>query len=98
VDFAKMEVTRDRKPVILTALEFKLLKFFVENPERVLSRDELLNHVWGYECYPTTRTVDNHILRHRQKLEKDPVHPVNFQTIHAVGYKFVPFLKSQDGK
>jgi len=93
VDFAKMEVTRDGKPVTLTAHEFKTLKYFTQNPERVLSRDELLNQVWGYECYPSTRTVDNHILRLRQKLEKDPVNPLHFRTVHKVGYKFVPFLK-----
>jgi len=94
VDFAKMEVTRDGKPVTLTAHEFKTLKYFTQNPERVLSRDELLNQVWGYECYPSTRTVDNHILRLRQKLEKDPVNPLHFRTVHKVGYKFVPFLKA----
>ncbi len=97
VDFAKMEVTRDGKPVALTAHEFKTLKFFVENPERVVSRDELLNQVWGYECYPSTRTVDNHILKLRQKLEKDPVNPLHFRTVHRVGYKFVPFVKAAEG-
>ena len=97
VDFAKMEVTREGKPVTLTAHEFKTLKYFTQNPERVLSRDELLNQVWGYECYPSTRTVDNHILRLRQKLEKDPVNPLHFRTVHKVGYKFVPFLKDSEG-
>ena len=94
VDFARMEVTREGKPVTLTAHEFKTLKYFTQNPERVLSRDELLNQVWGYQCYPSTRTVDNHILRLRQKLEKDPVNPLHFRTVHKVGYKFVPFLKT----
>jgi len=96
VDFAKMEVTRDGKPVTLTAHEFKTLKYFTQNPERVLSRDELLNQVWGDECYPSTRTVDNHILRLRQKLEKDPENPLHFRTVHKVGYKFVPFLKTSN--
>jgi len=96
VDFAKMEVTREGKPVTLTAHEFKTLKYFTQNPERVLSRDELLNQVWGYECYPSTRTVDNHILRLRQKLEKDPENPLHFRTVHKVGYKFVPFLKTSN--
>ena len=94
VDFAKMEVTRDGRPVSLTAHEFKTLKYFTQNPERVLSRDELLNQVWGYECYPSTRTVDNHILRLRQKLERDPENPLHFRTVHKAGYKFVPFLKA----
>jgi len=98
VDFRKMEVTRGGKPVTLTPHEMKALKFFTENPERVLTRDELLNQVWGYECYPTTRTVDNHILRLRQKLETDPVNPVHFRTVHRVGYKFVPFVKNQNAQ
>ena len=90
VDFAKMEVVRAGKPVPLTPHEFKTLRYFVENPERVLSRDELLNHVWGYECYPSTRTVDNHILKLRQKLEEDPANPIHILTVHGAGYKFVP--------
>jgi DNA-binding response OmpR family regulator len=90
VDFAKMEVTRAGKPVMLTPHEFKTFRYFVDNPERVLSRDELLNQVWGYECYPSTRTVDNHILKLRQKLEPDPANPVHILTIHGAGYKFVP--------
>jgi len=97
VDFVRMEVTREGKPVTLTAHEFKTLRYFIQNPERVLSRDELLNQVWGYECYPSTRTVDNHILRLRQKLERDPVNPLHFRTVHKVGYKFVPFLKTAEG-
>ena len=96
IDFAKMEVTRDGRSVTLTPHEFKTLRYFTENPERVLSRDELLNQVWGYECYPSTRTVDNHILRLRQKLEKNPANPLHFRTIHGAGYKFVPFLKAQE--
>ncbi|MGH7870479.1 MAG: response regulator transcription factor [Candidatus Dormibacteraceae bacterium] len=96
VDFQKMEVIREGKTITLTPHEFKTLKYFTENPERVVSRDELLNRVWGYECYPSTRTVDNHILRLRQKLEKDPVHPLHFRTIHGAGYKFVPFVKPEE--
>jgi DNA-binding response OmpR family regulator len=90
VDFTKMEVLRDGEPTVLTAQEFKTLKFLVQNPERVISRDELLNEVWGYQNYPSTRTVDNHILKLRQKLERDPANPVHFRTVHGVGYKFVP--------
>jgi DNA-binding response OmpR family regulator len=90
VDFAKMEVCRGGTPVPLTPHEFKALRYFVENPERVLSRDELLNQVWGYECYPSTRTVDNHILKLRQKLEQDPANPIYIRTIYGAGYKFVP--------
>jgi DNA-binding response OmpR family regulator len=89
VDFKKMEVQRDGKVVILTAQEFKTLQFFVQNADRVISRDELLNEVWGYQNYPSTRTVDNHILKLRQKLERDPASPVHFRTVHGMGYKFV---------
>ena len=89
VDFARMQLTRSGQPVTLTAQEFKVLKFLVENPERVISREELLNTVWGYEHYPTTRTVDNHMLKLRQKLEKDPGNPAHIRTVHGVGYKFI---------
>ena len=85
-----MEVIRDGQAIGLTAQEFKTLKFMMQNAERVISRDELLNEVWGYQNYPSTRTVDNHILKLRQKLEKDPANPVHFRTVHGMGYKFVP--------
>jgi len=90
VDFTKMELWREGNPVALTSQEFKVLKFMIQNAERVLSREELLNFVWGYRNYPSTRTVDNHILRLRQKLEKDPANPLHFRTVHSAGYKFVP--------
>ncbi|HTW31186.1 MAG TPA: response regulator transcription factor [Candidatus Sulfotelmatobacter sp.] len=89
VDFRKMEVKRDGIPVVLTAQEFKTFQFLVQNADRVISRNELLNEVWGYQNYPSTRTVDNHILKLRQKLEKDPSSPVHFRTVHGMGYKFV---------
>ena len=90
VDFTKMELWRESGPVQLTSQEFKVLKFMIQNAERVLSREELLNFVWGYQNYPSTRTVDNHILRLRQKLEKDPANPLHFRTVHSSGYKLVP--------
>lgn len=90
IDFAKMSARRAGRPVTLTAHEFKLLNYFVKNAERVLSREELLNEVWGYNCYPTTRTVDNQILKLRQKLEKDAADPHHLQTVYGAGYKFVP--------
>jgi len=89
VDFAKMELTRRGEPVPMTAQEFRVLKFFTEHPGRVISRAELLNQVWGYQHYPSTRTVDNHVWKLRLKLEDDPGKPVHFQTIHGAGYKFV---------
>jgi DNA-binding response OmpR family regulator len=73
----------------LTAHEIKLLQYFVENPERVITREELLNDVWHYTSYPTTRTVDNHVMKLRQKLEADPARPIHFRTMHGIGYKFV---------
>jgi DNA-binding response OmpR family regulator len=89
VNFSRMELHRAGLLVALTPQEFKMLRFFLNNPERVISRTELLNEVWGYNNYPTTRTVDTHILRLRQKLEKDPTDPVHFRTVHGTGYKFV---------
>jgi DNA-binding response OmpR family regulator len=90
VDFGKMSVHRAGNLVVLTAHEFKLLKFFTENAEIVLTRDVLLNEVWGYNFYPTTRTVDNQMLKLRQKLEHDPANPKHLLTIYGAGYKFVP--------
>ncbi len=90
IDFLKMTASRAGIPITLTAHEFKLLRFFTANPDRVLSRDELLNDVWGYNSYPTTRTVDNQILKLRQKLEADPANPRHLQTIYGAGYKFAP--------
>lgn len=90
VDFAKMELMRGEQPITITAQEFKLLKYFARNPERVLSRSELLDAVWGYENYPSTRTVDNHVWKLRLKLEREPSNPGHFLTVHGAGYKFVP--------
>jgi DNA-binding response OmpR family regulator len=90
IDFTSMVVTRGGRALAFTAQEFKLLKYFARSPARVISRQELLNEVWGYENYPTTRTVDNHILRIRQKLEPDPARPRYFLTMHGSGYKFTP--------
>jgi DNA-binding response OmpR family regulator len=90
IDFTSMEATRAGKRLSLTAQEFKLLRFLASAPDVVISREKLLNDVWGYENYPTTRTVDNHILRLRQKLEPDPANPRYFLTMHGAGYKFTP--------
>jgi DNA-binding response OmpR family regulator len=90
VCFSTMEIHRDGRPVILTCKEFKTLAYLIKNPRRVISRDELLNEVWGYENYPCTRTVDNHILKLRKKLETEPAHPKHFHTVHSSGYKFLP--------
>jgi DNA-binding response OmpR family regulator len=90
ISFSAMEVHRRGEPVALTRKEFQTLAYFLKNARRVISRDELLNEVWGYECYPCTRTVDNHILRLRKKLEPEPALPKHLQTVHGMGYKFLP--------
>jgi len=90
IDFQRMTAQRGGQSVTLTSHEFKLLKFFTDNCERVLSREVLLNEVWGYNFYPTTRTVDNQILKLRQKLEPDPANPRHLLTIYGAGYKFIP--------
>lgn len=88
IDFTSMEATRSGKAVTLTTQEFKLLKYLAASAGRVVSREELLNEVWGYHNYPSTRTVDNHVLRLRQKLEVDPAAPRFLTTVHGAGYKF----------
>ena len=90
IDFKSMSARRSGTPVVLTAHEFKLLKFFTDNIDRVLTRELLLNEVWGYNSYPTTRTVDNQIMKLRQKLEADPANPKHLLTIYGAGYKFIP--------
>jgi DNA-binding response OmpR family regulator len=88
--FSTMEIHRNGRPVILTCKEFKTLAYLIKNPRRVISRDELLNEVWGYQNYACTRTVDNHILKLRKKLETEPARPKHFHTVHSSGYKFLP--------
>jgi len=85
-----MQIHRNGRPVTLTSKEFTLLAYLIKHPWRVISRDELLNEVWGYENYPSTRTVDNHILKLRKKLELHPADPKHFHTVHSAGYKFLP--------
>lgn len=82
------EVLRAGKPVKLSAREFKLLRHFIEHPGVVLSRNELLDAVWGYNFIPSTRTVDVHVAWLRQKLEPDPREPRHIVTIHGLGYRF----------
>jgi two-component system alkaline phosphatase synthesis response regulator PhoP len=89
VDFRRAEVVRDGTPLELSAKEFQLLRYFIEHREATLSRDELLNEVWGYDAMPTTRTVDVHVAWLRQKLEPNPKHPQLILTVHGLGYKFV---------
>jgi DNA-binding response OmpR family regulator len=74
----------------MTRKEFALLRFLASRQNAVVTRDEILNKVWGLEAYPVTRTVDNHIASLRAKLETNPAEPAHIQTVHGVGYKFVP--------
>ena len=88
VDFRRAEVFRGGRPVELSAMEFKLLAYFVERRGALLSRDELLDKVWGYDATPQTRTVDVHVAALRQKLEPNPSHPRFILTVHGLGYRF----------
>jgi DNA-binding response OmpR family regulator len=90
VCFSSMETHRNGLPITLTCKEFQILVYLIKNARRVISRDELLHEVWGFENYPCTRTVDNHILSLRKKLETEPAHPKHFHTVHCAGYKFLP--------
>jgi two-component system, OmpR family, alkaline phosphatase synthesis response regulator PhoP len=89
VDFRKAEVTRDGMAVAFSAREYQLLRYFIEHRGATISRDELLNHVWGYNAMPNTRTVDVHVAWLRQKIEPNPRHPQYILTAHGLGYKFV---------
>ncbi len=88
IDFERRMVTRNGLEVKMTPAEYNLLSFFVQNPGKAVSRDQILNSVWGYDSYPNTRTVDAHVVRLRQKLEPDPANPRYFGTVHGFGYRF----------
>jgi len=90
VDFERYAAHRRGRPIEMTRKEFALLRFLASRKNTVVTRDEILNKVWGLESYPVTRTVDNHIASLRAKLEVNPAHPAHIQTVHGVGYKFVP--------
>ena len=88
VDFRRAEATKDGAALELSAREFQLLRYFVEHRGATLSREELLNEVWGYNAMPSTRTVDVHVAWLRQKIEPNPRHPQFILTVHGMGYKF----------
>jgi DNA-binding response OmpR family regulator len=90
IDFRRYVTKRAGHRVDMTRKEFALLRFLASRQDTVVTRDEILNKVWGFESYPVTRTVDTHIAGLRAKLEPDPSRPVHIQTVHGVGYKFVP--------
>ena len=89
VEFRRYEATKGGKPLEMTRKEFGLLRFLASRAGEVLTRDDLLNEVWGYEATPTTRTVDNHVASLRAKIEDDPARPQHLITMHGVGYKWV---------
>jgi DNA-binding response OmpR family regulator len=90
IDFERRIVTRKGEDLKLTPAEYNLLAYFLQNPDRPLTRDMILNSVWGYEFFPNTRTVDAHVVKLRQKLELNPNTPRHFLTVHGVGYRFLP--------
>jgi DNA-binding response OmpR family regulator len=89
VDFKAYRALKNQSPIELSAREYRLLRYLVSKQGSVVTRDELLDEVWGYNSYPTTRTVDNHIARLRQKIETNIDEPQHILTVHGVGYKFV---------
>jgi two-component system alkaline phosphatase synthesis response regulator PhoP len=89
VDFERFRATRKGKVLDLTSKEFDVLRFLINSRGNVVTRDQMLNKVWGYQANPTTRTVDNHILKLRQKLEVDPANPRYILSIYGEGYKFI---------
>jgi DNA-binding response OmpR family regulator len=89
LNFAGHQAFRKGKPLDLSVREFEILKHFIEHRGETISRDQLLDEVWGYENFPITRTVDNHIARLRQKIEENPAEPRFIITVHRIGYKFL---------
>ncbi|MBZ5625365.1 MAG: response regulator transcription factor [Acidobacteriia bacterium] len=90
IDFRSYEARRNGESIEMTRKEFAILRFLASRAGEVVTRDDLLNEVWGYESYPTSRTVDNHVAGLRAKLERDASQPEHLKTVHGVGYKFVP--------
>jgi two-component system alkaline phosphatase synthesis response regulator PhoP len=89
IDFAKFKIKQKGKEQDLTSLEMDILKYFVIHRGEVVARNDLLDKIWGYESYPTTRTVDNHILKLRKKIEDDPSHPRYILSVYGGGYRFI---------
>jgi two-component system alkaline phosphatase synthesis response regulator PhoP len=90
LDFRTYQATKAGFPLDLTPREFRILRYFIDHADEVVSREALLNHVWGYDSSAFTRTVDTHMARLRQKVENVPAEPRHLLTVHRVGYKFVP--------
>jgi two-component system alkaline phosphatase synthesis response regulator PhoP len=89
IDFARFKIKRKGKEQELTSLEMDILKYFVIHRGEVVTRNDLLDKIWGYDSFPTTRTVDNHILKLRKKIEEDPSHPRYILSVYGGGYRFI---------
>ena len=89
IDFKLHQARRGKARIEFTAREFELLRYFVQHTGQVVTREQILNEVWGYEEFPTTRTIDNFVAKLRQKIERAPHAPEHILTIHGSGYKFV---------
>jgi len=89
IDFARFKIRRKGKELDLTSLETDILKYFIVHRGEVVARNDLLDKIWGYEKYPTTRTIDNHILKLRKKIEEDPSHPRYIISVYGGGYRFI---------
>lgn len=89
LDFEKYEATAKGEAIELSQKEYKILRYFIQHRGQVVTRERLLNEVWGYEAYPTTRTVDTHILKLRKKIEDNPSSPKYLLSVHGEGYKFI---------
>jgi len=89
IDFKRQEVYKNKKPVILSTRELDTIRYLLQRAGEVVSRDDILDHVWEEDAFPTTRTVDNCVLKVRKKIEDDPAHPKYIQTYYRSGYKFI---------
>lgn len=89
LDFKKLEARKGKKKIDMSLKEYEILKYFISKEGMIVTRNDLLDEVWGYENFPTTRTVDNYILMLRKRIETDPSHPKHLLTYHSAGYKFV---------
>lgn len=89
IDFKKQEATKNNESIQLSSTEYKILKYLIQHEGNVIARDNFLDDVWGYDSFPTTRTVDNYILSIRKQIEDDPSNPKHIITLHKAGYKFV---------
>jgi DNA-binding response OmpR family regulator len=89
VDFRKCMAYKGKQTIELTHYEVEILKVLIGNKEEPISRNRMLDEIWGFELFPTTRTIDNHIVKLRQKLEEDPKDPKHIITVHGIGYKFL---------